>query len=254
MDTLLSIITMYNWDNTLFDNMAIPPELDKDLLVDNLMLELGELELLYNDPDMMKFAIGRWSNKELKKWNDLYATTNLTYDPIENYNRTDTFTDTETRDLTRNNTQTKDLTNGENETRDLTTGVFGDSETEDVEARSGGDSTTKFVKGYNNLDETQSDKEVQQLNSKNTKEVATKTSQTGKDTGTVDKSMTETGTITDAETDAGTVTINKSGNSSGNIGVTSTQQLIEQQRGVVEFNIYEYIIESFKMRFCILVY
>ena len=40
----------------------------------------------------------------------------------------------------------------------------------------------------------------------------------------------------------------------GNIGVTTTQQMIEEQRSVVKFNIMDYIIESFIKRFCLLVY
>lgn len=40
----------------------------------------------------------------------------------------------------------------------------------------------------------------------------------------------------------------------GNIGVTTTQQMIEEERRVSEFNISDYIIESFKRRFCLLVY
>lgn len=40
----------------------------------------------------------------------------------------------------------------------------------------------------------------------------------------------------------------------GNIGVTTTQQMIEAERTVVRFNISDYIIESFKKRFCLLIY
>ena len=40
----------------------------------------------------------------------------------------------------------------------------------------------------------------------------------------------------------------------GNIGVTTTQKLIREQRDIDQFNLYDYIIEEFKMRFCILVY
>ena len=40
----------------------------------------------------------------------------------------------------------------------------------------------------------------------------------------------------------------------GNIGVTTTQQLIREQRDIDLFNLYDIIIEDFKMRFCILVY
>ena len=40
----------------------------------------------------------------------------------------------------------------------------------------------------------------------------------------------------------------------GNIGVTTTQELIREQRAIDLFNLYDIIIEDFKMRFCILVY
>ena len=40
----------------------------------------------------------------------------------------------------------------------------------------------------------------------------------------------------------------------GNIGVTTTQKLIREQRDVELFNLYDIIIEDFKMRFCILIY
>lgn len=40
----------------------------------------------------------------------------------------------------------------------------------------------------------------------------------------------------------------------GNIGVTSTQSLIQEQREVVQFNLYRVMIDSFKERFCVLTY
>ena len=40
----------------------------------------------------------------------------------------------------------------------------------------------------------------------------------------------------------------------GNVGVTTTQQMIEEERRVSQFNISDYIIESFKRRFCLLIY
>lgn len=40
----------------------------------------------------------------------------------------------------------------------------------------------------------------------------------------------------------------------GNIGVTTTQQMIIEQRNVVEFNLYDYITQDFKRNFCVMVY
>lgn len=51
-----------------------------------------------------------------------------------------------------------------------------------------------------------------------------------------------------------TGTITRVKNRGGNIGVTMTQQLIQAQRDVVQFNVTDVIIKSFKNNFCILVY
>ena len=46
----------------------------------------------------------------------------------------------------------------------------------------------------------------------------------------------------------------REGRAYGNIGVTTTQQMIEEERRIVQFNIIDYIIESFKRCFCLLIY
>lgn len=55
--------------------------------------------------------------------------------------------------------------------------------------------------------------------------------------------------------DGDTVTHGKhNGRTHGNIGVTTSQQMIEAERKVSEFNIIDYITDSFKRRFCLIVY
>ena len=46
----------------------------------------------------------------------------------------------------------------------------------------------------------------------------------------------------------------RSGRAHGNIGVTTSQQMIESERKVAMFNIYDIIAESFVENFCLLVY
>lgn len=41
---------------------------------------------------------------------------------------------------------------------------------------------------------------------------------------------------------------------SGNIGVTTTQQMIKEEREISEFSIYSYIADRFRETFCLLVY
>ena len=86
----MSVLGLYNYDNTLFNNMAYPTGFttdDKTTFLNNLLMEVAELEVIYTDPSFMKFAIENWSKKELYTWNRIYAAANAEYDPIENYNR-----------------------------------------------------------------------------------------------------------------------------------------------------------------------
>lgn len=55
-------------------------------------------------------------------------------------------------------------------------------------------------------------------------------------------------------TASNTRTITHSATISGNIGVTTTQEMIEAERNVVLFSVYDHIISDFKTRFCIMVY
>lgn len=66
----------------------------------------------------------------------------------------------------------------------------------------------------------------------------------------VDTSDTQNGNTNNVHTDTGTITRTEH----GNIGITMTQDMIRQQREVVEFNLYEYILQDFKAQFCVAVW
>lgn len=59
-------------------------------------------------------------------------------------------------------------------------------------------------------------------------------------------------TANDHKTDTLDSTINT--RRTGNIGVTSTQSLIKEEREIADFNFINYITDSFKHRFCVMVY
>jgi hypothetical protein len=234
-DTMLSILTLYTWDNTIFDNMVIPPELDREILIDNLLMENAEFEVLYSDPDFMKIALGVWSKKELKKWQEKYDTTVLDYNPIENYNRTETGSETESRDLNGTDNQTRDLASTGNDTTTVDSEINRSGDDTMVKSTNAYDATTVF---------TDSEKDVATQATKEENDSTVTTGTTGTESGTVNNSTTDTGTVTNS----------RDLNMKGNIGVTTTQQMIQQERDIVEFNIYDYIIESYKMKFSITIY
>ena len=84
---VISILGLYQWDNTLFDAMVLPDEIDKDTLVNNILMECAELEVLYTNPSFMKNAIGYWSLKRYHAWDKLQTVLYEDYEPFINIKR-----------------------------------------------------------------------------------------------------------------------------------------------------------------------
>lgn len=193
----LSPLGLYEWDNTIFDLMQIPEELDKDTLVKNILRETAELEVLYPNPVVFKNLVALWSAKNINVWQRLYNTTQYEYNPIENYNRYE--------EGTTENARTVD--------RDT----------------SGSQTDGGWIAGYDSLPVSQTDD------------------------GLVKNSRSNSsfnGSEDVADNNEGSHTLH----AHGNIGVTTTQKLIKEQRQIDTYNPYDIIIEDFKMKFCILVY
>ena len=73
-----------------------------------------------------------------------------------------------------------------------------------------------------------------------------------------DGDTSETGSFTNTEkenvNDGRTGQHTKTGRAHGNIGVTTSQQMIQSERDLVVFNLYDVIAESFIENFCLMVY
>ena len=278
----ITVIGMYNWDHSLFDNLVLPSALSSDDVVMSVLMEAGEFETLFSDFDFFKTAIGIWSRKNIGVWNELWETTQYEYNPIHNYDRTETRTNTQTRNLastdneTRNlswqDRETRNLTDSNTETRDLgseshETGTIGVSSSSDTDTTSNS-TVTGSGKAYNDADLVTKDRTVTSATgSEDNTSSSTETrnlTQTGSDTGTITNSGThggtdthdgtDTGTVNRTGSDTGTVGFSESVSISGNIGVMSTQNMIQQQRDIVTFNLIDYIVNDFKHSFCVMKY
>ena len=122
----LSFIGLYNWDSSLFDLMEIPTRedypIDKNVLIDLLLMETAELEVIYPDFDFMKQALGRYSVSRKNSWERMLEALSEKYNPLHNFDRNEEYTDNETGNNTSSNTNTVTGT-----TTEQTTGF--DSET-----------------------------------------------------------------------------------------------------------------------------
>lgn len=89
----LSIMGMYEYDDTIFDGLDVPTYTDKNgvvhvvdktKVVQSILLNCSELELLYSNIDTMKLAIGVWSASEQDTWKKMFETQKMEYNPLWN--------------------------------------------------------------------------------------------------------------------------------------------------------------------------
>ena len=78
---------MYNYDNTIFNEMILPAGREGDLLKQSLLIEKGEFEVLFPNPDFMKNAIKVWSAKWFRTFSEWLKGTQAEWNPIYNYDR-----------------------------------------------------------------------------------------------------------------------------------------------------------------------
>ena len=298
----LSVLGLYNFDSSLFDEMAYPSGFtneEKQTVVGNILMECAELEFLFPDFNAAKQAIGLWSRLNVAVWERIFTAANLEYNPIENYNRTeletiaDDRTDTHSgNDVTRSSgvdsralTSTKTETHSGSDSKQLSST---DSETNSgsdsrqlsstgSETNSGTDTQTNKISGYDSGNLVDHDQNLLQHGH------GVSTTSSGSDATTYGHVISKTGSGTDATTYGHVITEGGSGSDattygktetlthgeqivhdgditrnshiSGNIGVTTSQQMLEQEIEIsAKLNVMDMIVRAFKERFCILVY
>ena len=95
--TRLSILGLNELTNgSVWDRLIVPDSIDRDNLINNILMECAELGLVYTDPDTMKNMIGIWSRKEQINWIQLKKALETEYDPLHNYDRHEEWRDTGT--------------------------------------------------------------------------------------------------------------------------------------------------------------
>lgn len=85
-----------NRQEKLFDLFQLPTGLNKEILIDDIVNRAGDFELLYINPIYMRYSLGAFSLKWADTWQHWYDVLAEEYDPLENYNRNEEYTDKHT--------------------------------------------------------------------------------------------------------------------------------------------------------------
>ena len=254
----LSLWGLYQYDPTILSGLQLPDGMDADTVIDNLLLETSAMDLLYPDPNFFKKAVTVWSAERIDVWQKLYNTTVLEYDPIENYDRKEESLETaagsvvDQRIHNRTAEQSTQVSGSQTGNRNTRTDTAGS----DVNNRSANNESTASNTAYDSIAFADAAKTV----SSGTDQTQASRTETGSGSESTDSSSTE------ASAGRASEQLREDGSRSsedqrrlssrihGNIGVTTTQQMLQSEREVAEFCMVDYIINDFISKFCVMVY
>lgn len=176
----------------------------------------------------------------------MYGLLELQYDPIANYDRKEstTVTDDYTEDMTGNSTTTNNL---KSERTGNNTDNTTSNETQNGTSNNN-DNETQNIFGFNSSDPSPQNQKTSTVN--NT--VDNKVDRTNETTSTISETVDDTGTVsidnTNNKTNKGSRTTESS--ISGNIGVTTSQQMMESELEFWRWSFYEDVIKMMKTYLC----
>ena len=227
----VTLWAFYQYDKTLFDDIVLPDGINKDNLVSDIMRNSGDLYPYHQVPEYLKRNITFWFARRLFDFERMYEALRTEYSPIENYDRKEDIK----REYKDSGTDTETLTFGSS-TTSKRTGT-------DTDTMQGGGSTEKGVSAYNETGYTNREKDTEIQNSTNTNEY--------------DSTVTNTGSGSDiTKNDYGKQrTETENTRIHGNIGVTTSQKMIESEMSLrAKYDIYKIISREFEREFLVQIY
>lgn len=225
-----STIDLLEADENLFSNLVLPDEVDRELVIETIIEKYGMQALVRPDPAFMKKHIGIWSRRKLLTWKKLYNTLHLEYNPIDNTDKYEDYTDTRTTSRTTAGINAINASGTDARTENETTGTTRNENVKhDVSAENASD---------------------YQADARDTTAADSNESRENSMSGTTSTKSTGTSNETEEYTDTFKHTLH----THGNIGVTTTQQMIEAERESVRYNLIEEIASDYQIAFCLDIY
>lgn len=234
MEATLSILGLYNYQPAIFNSLTIPTSVDRETLIDNIIMEAAELELLFPNADILGRLIGNWSKTRLAAWNRMIGALDAEYNPIENSDKYEDHLEDYTRDLKESDDYTRDLTESDDYNRNLTDSGNSNSSGSIQNSRT----------GYNSSDLQLTDSSESEDHSDDSR------SYTGGD----NRNKGYTGGDNRNKGFTGGDTRHTVIHTHGNIGVTTNQHMVEAELKLRQYDIYKLITNEFIDTFCIGVY
>ena len=233
MQSKITLIGLYNFDNSLFNNLTFPNGINRDLAIERILNKSEEFEVLYSNFDYLKDRIGTWSKiweRTFEKWVKALA---VEYDPLYNFDRHEFYTDAKARDYRDNQNSIASSSAVENS----------ESVSNTVTGSDTGSTTEQFVNAYDGG-----------YTGKEKEESSAVTNQSGSGDSKSDISSTNNSFGSTNNNGTSNELLQHEARLFGNIGVTTSQQMLKDELDIATWNLYEHISDIFIEEFCILIY
>jgi len=223
-----------------FDDL--PAGIDREVLENNILLRGGEFEVIYSDPYFMQESIYTWLAKwrrTLEKW---LAALAVEYEPLNNYDRREEYTDSEGigDTETRSGTRTDSRSGNTSATSAAATNTTGSD--------TGSQGTENKVSAF--------DASTYQAKDRSDTTTGSATSSSTGTTSTNSGASLESGSESTADTRASSRNrlLQHTAHLFGNIGVTTSQEMLQAELSIAEWNLYDHITDLFLTEYIIPVY
>lgn len=221
---------LYQYDPTIFENAPLPEGLDKQLVIDTIMDNSGDLYCFYQQPERFKLSITNWFRRHEHGFFRMLLALNKDYDPLENYDRMEDETTTPNLVKTLGGSDSTALSGADTSTasgEDVVTTDMSDT-TETTGKVSAFDSAD-----FENKDHTDSTTDT---------DGTVKTGYGRADTTTYGR----TDTTTYGRTEAQTGTEKRTLRAHGNIGTTQNSEMLRNELEIRKYDLYKTIAQMFE--------
>ena len=230
----------------LFKYLKLPEGIDKDTLTGNILLRGGEFEVVYSDPEFIQKSISIWSSKWYRTFEKWINALNIDYNPLENYDRMEEWTDNRSKKDSYTDNGRSDSTQSSNGDTSYNEHVDESEieihrDTTDTENKTSAFDSNSYQPRDKTDTEFNSD-----INTENDRDTRGSTLSKDSTTGYVTTSGNHSGNEDEDSKHIGRV--------HGNVGVTTSQQMLTSELQLAEWNLYEHITDLFLSEYVIPIY
>lgn len=241
------------WDNTLFDGITLPSDIDHGILVSSIMLRCGLQNPVYEHYEVFKSQVHIWFSAHEWNFTRLVRLIKEEYNPLWNKDGVETREIDHTRDEVESVLRDVSTTDSISRTEQVTETNTGNETTTENGTRTlqGTDTYTDThqVKGFNATDWQDTDR-TNHEGTKNETETTGNTTETDTTKNNLQNATETVGENTTTDDDTAR-TLNRGKTletftSKGNIGVTTSQAMFLEEVNLLDgFNLYDWIAKKF---------